>query len=100
MTFSLKPRFHLIALLGVSQLLVSAPSVYAATDAQQRALYTKAKAAFNKGDSVLADRLTQQLGDYPLVPYLTVRQIKRDISRLDDQSVKQFVVANSAFKQS
>ncbi|MDO6783111.1 transglycosylase SLT domain-containing protein [Neptunomonas phycophila] len=96
MTFSLKPRFHLIALLGVSQLLVSAPSAYAATDAQQRALYTKAKAAFNKGDSVLADRLTQQLGDYPLVPYLTVRQIKRDISRLDDQSVKQFVVANRA----
>lgn len=94
MKLSFKPRHHLIAILGVTQLLTAAPSIYAATDAQQRSLYTKAKAAFDKGDVILANRLTQQLGDYPLVPYLTVRQLKRDIRTLDDQYVSQFVVEN------
>ena len=64
-------------------------------NASDRQLYLDAKKAFEKNDAQLADKLTAELKNYPLVPYLHTRQITRDIAKLDDTYVSQFIRNNA-----
>jgi soluble lytic murein transglycosylase len=57
-------------------------------DAKLRQTYIKAKLAFDKGDYSTADQLTAQISSYPLQPYLTLRQYKRDAKALSDDQFK------------
>jgi soluble lytic murein transglycosylase len=83
------------ALISTSlSILASLPTAYASTS--ERALYKQAKAALIKNDTVLADKLIVQLRDYPLVPYLHIKQFKRDISQLNDNIVSKYIQDNKA----
>lgn len=82
-----------VAILSTSFGLLATLST-AQASASERQLYLSAKAAFDKKDNVLADKLTQQLKNYPLTPYLHTRQITRDIALLDDRFVSQFIKNN------
>lgn len=72
----------------LSSLLLFTSSLHANTD---RANYTAAKNAFDSDNNVLADQLTAQLTHYPLYPYLQLRQFKRDIATMPDQTLRNFL---------
>lgn len=72
----------------LSSLLLFTSSLHANTD---RANYTAAKNAFDSDNNVLADQLTAQLTHYPLYPYLQLRQFKRDIATVPDQTLRNFL---------
>jgi soluble lytic murein transglycosylase len=76
----------LLALLTLPAL--SSPYVLANDDAKLRPTYIKAKLAFDKGDRATADQLTARIKDYPLQPYLTLRQYKRDANLISDVQFK------------
>lgn len=76
-----------LLLLSTSALLAG----YALADARQRTLYLEAKEAFAKHDQTRADQLLRELAGYPLLPYLQLRQLKRDIDRLPDQKLADFI---------
>jgi soluble lytic murein transglycosylase len=72
------------------------PVHFAHAAPSERQLYLQAKTAFEKKDMALADKLTAQLKNYPLVPYLQTRQIKRDIAKLSDTFVSDFINEHKA----
>ncbi|WP_293267600.1 transglycosylase SLT domain-containing protein [Neptunomonas sp.] len=82
-----------VAIIGVA-IGFSSPFFSAYASTPERQLYLKAKTAFEKKNTALADKLTDQLKNYPLAPYLHTRQIKRDIAKLDDAFVSSFIQAN------
>ena len=84
-----------IAIVSASISLVAHLSTAQASTSDQQ-LYLKAKTAFEKNDTALADQLTAELKNYPLVPYLHARQITRDIAQLDDKLVSRFIKGNEA----
>jgi len=57
---------------------------------QQRDLYLKAKQAFAAKDIKLADKLTLQLKNYSLYPYLRLQQIRRDIGFIKQSQISQY----------
>ena len=83
-----KKRFSLSILIGLSLLI---PSTSVLASKAERELYIKARTAFEQKQDALADRLTTQLANYPLVPYLQVRQIKRDIETLSTETISAFI---------
>lgn len=63
---------------------------------QQRALYLKAEQAFSKENAPLADALTNQLRQYPLYPYLRLKQIQRDIRKTRERQIHNFIKTYTA----
>ncbi len=84
-----KPLLSLLV-IGFSLNLLT-QSATAASLSQERAIYLDAKAAFEKNDFALADKLTAKLKNYPLVPYLQVRQIQQNIATIEDEKVVRFI---------
>ena len=58
---------------------------------QQRVQYLKAKQAFAAKDIKLADKLTLQLKNYSLYPYLRLQQIQRDIGFIRQSQISQYL---------
>ena len=85
----------------ISQVLISAlfavfilsSTTYAAplTTDQQRSIYTQAQQAFANKKYLQADKLTATIRNYPLYPYLQLLQIQRDINKISQQQIHQFI---------
>ncbi|MCJ8297981.1 MAG: transglycosylase SLT domain-containing protein [Pseudomonadales bacterium] len=58
---------------------------------QLRDLYLKANQAFAAKNIKVADKLTLQLKDYSLYPYLRLRQIQRDIGFIKQSQINQYL---------
>lgn len=58
---------------------------------KQRQLYQQAQQAFNERRYSSFKQLTQQLQDYPLLPYLEYRSLTRRLDKLGDTEIKQFL---------
>ncbi|WP_372740878.1 transglycosylase SLT domain-containing protein [Neptunomonas sp.] len=93
--FKIKKLLTAAALVSASFSVVAHLSTAQANTPDQQ-LYLKAKKAFEQNDVALANKLTAELKNYPLAPYLHARQIKRDIAQLDDKSVSRFIKNNEA----
>ena len=68
-----------------------APLTTAASLSQERQTYLDAKAAFEKNDFERGDKLTAKIKNYPLTPYLHVRQIQKNIQTINDKEVAKFI---------
>lgn len=62
--------------------------------ARQRDLFQRAEQALKKGRRQTFERLSQQLKDYPLYPYLQYRQLKRELGNTPRQDIDAFLEAN------
>ena len=72
-------------------LTLSTLSYSAATTDKQREQFLAAEAAIKADRKAEADRIIQQLGDYPLVPYLQVSQMKKAGDALKASEVEAFI---------
>ena len=61
----------------------------------QRQLYLQAERALQKGNLSQFETLRKQLGSYPLVPYLELRQLQRRLGKAKHQEVRDFLQQNN-----
>lgn len=59
--------------------------------AAQRALYLEARDALSKRQMSRYEQLVEELGDYPLTPYLTYRELTRILPRAEPERISRFV---------
>ncbi|HEY0721554.1 MAG TPA: transglycosylase SLT domain-containing protein [Gammaproteobacteria bacterium] len=81
---------HRRLLVVIALLLASGVALAASTTKQQRQHFLDARAALEKGDTARFDKLSGQLRDYPLYPYLLYWQMMRAES-LDSERVRGFL---------
>lgn len=69
----------------------SAPTDAADLLADQRALYLEARDALSKRQMKRYEQLSESLADYPLMPYLTYRELTRTLPRAEPEQISRFV---------
>ncbi len=72
-------------------LLLATPAAPADRLAAQRALFLEAEKAIAQADENRYRRLERQLRDYPLLPYLELARLRRDLGHTRPQRVRQFL---------
>ncbi|MHC5068700.1 MAG: hypothetical protein ACYTF0_08940, partial [Planctomycetota bacterium] len=81
-----------VALLALVWAGMSLPAAAAAEDIDvQRDLYRQARAAIKRGDEAGLRSIMTTLGDYPLVPYLQIEALRRDLRRADADAVRRLL---------
>lgn len=60
----------------------------------QRILFRQAEQALRKHHYRTFDRLTAKLQDYPLLPYLQYRKMRRQIGKLERETIDEFFASN------
>lgn len=63
----------------------------AASLSEQRHAFEQAERAYQKGQVALGDRLSKQLTQYPLYPYLRYERLKRRLPHTSPETVAQFL---------
>jgi soluble lytic murein transglycosylase len=58
---------------------------------KQRALFQQAERAIKKGQITYYKKLRTRLADYPLLPYLEYRHLKRRLSQQSAETIQKFV---------
>ncbi|GAB4182813.1 MAG: transglycosylase SLT domain-containing protein [Wenzhouxiangellaceae bacterium] len=70
-------------------------AVQAADRSQQRQLFRQAWSAAAQADWVTVARLEQQLGDYPLRPYLRAEQLRQNPAQLSAEAMAEYLQRHS-----
>jgi len=77
--------------LVLAALLLTAQAGFADSDDRQREKFLQAEAALKAGDSKTFRRLSKQLEDYPLYPYLEYWQLYRRLGKAGPHEVEAFL---------
>lgn len=86
------PAFSLTSLLlAITAFMLIVTKADAASLSQQRQMYMEARHALASGDNQQFDRISRQLTDYPLYPYLKYEELKRRIKKAPESDVREFL---------
>jgi len=83
------------AVVGVLLACLLLPPLAQASKEAQRQLFVAADSALGEGDLAQFHKLRRQLDDYPLAPYLDLRDLRRRLASVKHQEVEAFLVRHA-----
>ena len=86
-----RPLFSLLILVLILCSFTTLATAKPLSLKQQRTLFIKAEKALKRGNKQQYQALSQQLANYPLLPYLTLQALRNDIATLDSAQAEAFL---------